>query len=58
MTLKEAREKAGLSIEMAAKLAGFPVKTYESWENGEKAPVKFIESMLVDKFLKQAGSGE
>lgn len=52
MTLKEAREKAGLSIETAAKLAGFPIKTYEAWENGEKEPVKFIENMLMEKFLK------
>lgn len=52
MTLKETREKAGLSVETAAKLAGFPVKTYEAWESGEKQPVKFIESMLLDKFTK------
>lgn len=54
MTLKEAREKAGLSVEEAAKLAGFPIKLYEAWEKGEKEPVKFIEPMLIDKLLKFA----
>lgn len=58
MTLKEARIQAGLSVETAAKLAGFPIKTYEAWENGDKEPVKFIETMLMDKFKKFSDKGE
>ena len=52
MTLKELREATGLTIQEAAKVLGFPVKTWESWENGEKSPAPFIEKQIADKLNK------
>ena len=52
MTLKDAREAAGLTLQEAAKVLGFPVKTWESWENGERKPAPFIEKQILDKLNK------
>ncbi|MBE5956429.1 MAG: helix-turn-helix domain-containing protein [Lachnospiraceae bacterium] len=52
MTLKERREATGLSVQEAAKVLGFPVKTWENWENGEKSPAPFIEKQIIDKLDK------
>ena len=52
MTLKELREATGLTAQEAAKVLGFPVKTWESWEEGEKSPAPFIEKAIIDKLNK------
>ncbi len=52
MTLKELREAAGLTIQEAAKVLGFPLKTWESWESGERKPAPFIEKQIADKLMK------
>lgn len=52
MILKELREATGLSIQEAAKVLGFPIKTWESWENGERQPAPFIEKQIIDKLNK------
>lgn len=52
MTLKELREATGFTAAEAAKVLGFPVKTWESWENGEKSPAPFIEKQIIDKLNK------
>ena len=52
MTLKELREATGFTAAEAAKVLGFPVKTWESWENGEKSPTLFIEKQIIDKLNK------
>lgn len=52
MSLKEMREAAGLTVLEAAKVLGFPVKTWESWENGERTPAPFIEKQIVEKLKK------
>lgn len=52
MTLKELREATGLTVQEAAKVLGFPAKTWESWESGERAPAPFIEKQIVDKLTK------
>ena len=52
MTLKEMREATGLSVQEAAKVLGFPVKTWESWENGDRSPAPFIEKQIIEKLNK------
>jgi len=52
MPIKEYREATGLTVQEAAKVLGFPVKTWESWENGEKSPAPFIEKQIIDKLIK------
>ena len=52
MILKELREATGFTAAEAAKVLGFPVKTWESWENGEKSPAPFIEKQIIDKLNK------
>lgn len=52
MSLKELREATGLTLAEAAKVLGFPVKTWESWESGERKPAPFIEKQIIDKLNK------
>lgn len=52
MTIKELREATGFTMQEAAKILGFPVKTWESWEDGERKPAPFIEKQIIDKLTK------
>lgn len=52
MSLKELRKATGLSAAEAAKVLGFPLKTWESWESGERSPAPFIEKMIADRLAK------
>ena len=47
MTMKEAREKAGMTREEVAKLVQFPVKTITDWEEGRGNRVEFIEKRII-----------
>ena len=47
MSMKEAREHAGLTREEVAKLVQFPVKTIADWEEGRGNKVEFIEKRIV-----------
>jgi DNA-binding XRE family transcriptional regulator len=49
MNLKEVREQTGLTLAEAAKFAGFPVKTWEAWENGERPVPPYMEHLIIEK---------
>lgn len=49
MTIKEARIKTNRSPEEVAKLLGFSLKTWLSWEEEEKKPPKYIEKLILER---------
>lgn len=47
--IKEARERAGISIEALSKKVQMPVKTLEAFENGTKQCPVFIEKLIIQQ---------
>lgn len=50
--IKDARERAGISIDQLSKLVQMPVKTLEAFEEGTKSCPAYIENLIVQK-IKQ-----
>lgn len=50
--IKEARERAGITIEELSKLVQMPVKTLEAFEAGIKQCPAYIEKLIVQKLSK------
>lgn len=49
MTIKEAREQAGLSrVEMSRRFE-IPVRTLEDWDNGKRTPPPYVEKLIIEK---------
>lgn len=46
MTLKEMRESAGMTQEQFAQRYGIPLRTYQSWEGGERKPAPYIIQLI------------
>jgi len=46
MTLKELRDLSGLSQADFAKRYGVPLRTYQSWETGERKPAEYIVKLI------------
>lgn len=44
--LKNIRERTGLNQTKFAKKFGIPLRTYQSWENGEKPPKDYVIDMI------------
>ena len=51
MTVKEIREKTGLSQSQFAKVTGIPLSSLQHWEHGYSKPPKYVLPML-EKALK------
>lgn len=51
MTLKEMREASGLSQAEFAKRYDIPLRTYQSWEGGERKPAQYIIK-LIERIFK------
>lgn len=47
--IKEAREKAGLSIKELADLLGAPYRTVQDWNAGRSKPVDWAERLILEK---------
>lgn len=47
--LKEARRLTGLTQQALAKRLLIPIRTYESWEMGEKIPAAYIQRLLLSE---------
>lgn len=54
MTIKECREKTGLSQSKFASIYGIPVKTLQQWERGAAKPTDYFLTIL-EKALKYDG---
>ena len=47
--IKEAREKAGLSIKELSDLLGAPYRTVQDWIAGKSKPVEWAERLILEK---------
>ena len=54
MTIKEARQAAGLTQAEMSKLLGIPRRTVESWDMGERKPPAYVEALIVEKLQRLA----
>lgn len=51
MTIKEARQQAGLTQAKVSLLFGIPKRTLEDWETGKRTPSEWVVNLVVDKIL-------
>lgn len=52
MTIKEMREKTGLSQNQFAVMVGIPVANIQYWEQGKRKPPEYVVNLL-EFFLKK-----
>jgi DNA-binding transcriptional regulator YiaG len=57
MTIKEAREQAGLSKAEMARRFEIPIRTLENWESGNRTPPPYVEKLIIEKLetMKERG---
>lgn len=51
MTIKEAREKAGLSQQKMSDLMQIPKRTIENWESGKTTPPPYVSRLVIKELL-------
>lgn len=51
MTIKEAREEAGLTQKQVHDLLEIPVRTLQNWESGLRVCPIYVEKLIVEKLL-------
>ncbi len=49
MSIKEAREQAGLSRAEMSRLFEIPVRTLEEWDAGRRTPPPYVEKLIIEK---------
>lgn len=49
MTIKEAREQAGLSRAEMSRIFDIPIRTLEEWDAGRRTPPPYVEKLIVEK---------
>lgn len=49
MTIKEARQAAGMTQQQMADLTGIPKRTIENWDSGKSNPPEWAEQLILDK---------
>lgn len=49
MSIKEAREAAGLSRAEMSRLFEIPVRTLEEWDAGRRTPPPYVEKLIIEK---------
>ena len=54
MTIKEARQAAGLSQAKMATILEIPKRTIESWEAGTRKPPVYVEKLIVEKLMQMS----
>lgn len=52
MTIKEAREEAGLSRAEMSRVFEIPVRTLEEWDAGRRTPPPYVEKLIVEKLQR------
>ena len=57
MTIKEARQAAGLTQQGMSQLLGIPKRTIENWESGSRVPPEWAERLIVAELqrIKEKG---
>ena len=51
MTIKEAREEAGLTQKEVFQILEIPVRTQQNWESGLRICPIYVEKLIVEKLL-------
>ena len=51
MTIKEARQAAGLTQKQMSDFFEIPLRTIESWDAGDRKPPAYVEKLIVEKLL-------
>jgi len=51
MTIKEAREEAGLTQKEVYQILEIPVRTQQNWESGLRICPIYVEKLIVEKLL-------
>ena len=49
MTIKEAREAAGLSRAEMSRRFEIPIRTLEDWDSGKSKPPAYVEKLIIEK---------
>lgn len=49
MTIKEAREEAGLTQKQVQELVGIPIRSLQNWESGVRVCPQYVEDLIVEK---------
>ena len=49
MTIKEARENAGISRSEMSRQLEIPLRTIEDWESGKRKPPIYVEKLIIEK---------
>ena len=49
MTIKEAREQAGLSRAEMSRLFEIPIRTLEDWDAGKSNPPPYVARLIIEK---------
>ena len=49
MTIKVAREEAGLSRAEMSRLFEIPIRTLEEWDAGRRTPPHYVEKLIIEK---------
>lgn len=57
MTIKEAREAAGLSRAAMSRLFEIPIRTLEDWDAGKSSPPPYVAKLIIEK-LETIKKGE
>ena len=52
MTIKEAREEAGLTQKEVFELIGVPIRTLQNYEAGIRVCPEWVEKLLIQEILK------
>ena len=50
-TIKELRERTGMSRKEFSKHTGIPVRTLEDWEAGRRTPPEYIPRLIAYQFM-------
>ncbi len=51
MTIKEARQQAGLTQSEMAKDFEIPLRTLQHWEKGDRLPPVWAEKLIIEKLI-------
>lgn len=55
MTIKEAREQAGLSRAEMSRQFEIPLRTLEDWDSGKRTPPPYVEKLIIEKLQSIKG---
>lgn len=58
MTIKEAREAAGLSRAEMSRQFEIPIRTLEDWDAGKRVPPPYVERLIIAELQRKENKNE